>query len=299
MLKHLTQIKKYMPYLGGLIAFMSLIFIGQKIAVQFNGAHEASFFSQDVLILIFLLSITFAILSATLGVSWRYLLQAEGFAISMNFAISIFGKSQIAIYIPSKLVNLEGRQTLAINAGCSHQTLIKSTIWEIFLHAFAAGFMGSLLLVYAVPSGLIKFYALILTIIFSFALPSIYRLIEKDRIFALSGYMVFHLVSGVMFAYLISHLSHHQLSINLLAMIAGAYCLAWLSGFILPGAPSGLGVREVGLYLLISPWVDDKVLLNAIVASRIIITLGDIGFYLIGCGLSQLKSSKPSASYTL
>lgn len=299
MLKHLAFIKRYTHLLGGFVTLVSLIFIGQKIVGHFNAPIEKSLFTIDNLMITVLLSITFAIFSNTLGFAWRFLLMAEGDFIPKNLALSIFGKSQIAKYLPNKLFHVVGRQVLASNAGCSHQNLYKSTIWEVFLHAFSAGFVGSIFLIYSVPSGLTMFYALIVTLVICFAFPSIYRLIEKDRVFALSGYMVFHMIGGLIFAYLISHFSNDALALNQLAIIAGAYCLAWLAGFILPGAPGGLGVREFVLYMLISPWIDDKVLLNAIVVSRIITTLGDVGFFLIGCGLSHIKSSKPTTSYNL
>ena len=78
------------------------------------------------------------------------------------------------------------------------------------------------------------------------------------------------------------YVSHDFLSVNQLLMAAGAYSLAWLAGFVIPGAPGGLGVREFVLYALISPWVDDKVLLMAIASSRIVTTLGDVVFYIMG-----------------
>lgn len=295
MLRHFSQIKRYMPLLGGFIAIASLFFVGQKVATNFTALLQSKLFTPEIVIMIVFLSVIFAILSNALGFAWRFLLIAEGVPIPKNLALSIFGKSQIAKYLPGNVFHMVGRQVLAANAGCSHQKLLKSTVWEIFLHAFAAGFLGSILLVYSVPDGLTKFYALILTLLICFAFPSVYRLIEKDRVFALSGYIVFHMMGGLIFAYLINHFSHDAIAINQLAIIVGAYCFAWLAGFIIPGAPGGLGVREFVLYLLISPWINDKVLLNAIIVSRVVTTLGDVGFFMIGYSLGHLKSSKPSA----
>jgi uncharacterized membrane protein YbhN (UPF0104 family) len=38
-----------------------------------------------------------------------------------------------------------------------------------------------------------------------------------------------------------------------LAFLTGAYALAWLTGFVVPFAPSGLGVREATLAGLLAP----------------------------------------------
>lgn len=294
-----SKIKRLMPVIGALIAIASLSFVGHKIANNVHDLAQGKLFTSQVIILIAVLTIVFAIFSNVLGFAWRFLLQAEDVMMSKTLALAIFGKSQIAKYLPGNVFHMVGRQVLAANAGCSHSKLLKSTLWEIFLHAFAAGVLGSILLIYAIPSTLIQFYAVIITIIICFALPSLYRLIEKERVFAFGHYVSFHLMGGLMFAFLVSYFSDHGLAFNQLLIVSGAYCLAWLAGFVVPGAPGGLGVRELVLYTLISPWMDDKVLLNAILVSRVITTLGDVGFFMIGCCLGNLKTEKPSTSYGL
>lgn len=50
-------------------------------------------------------------------------------------------------------------------------------------------------------------------------------------------------------------------------LICGAYSLAWIIGFLIPGAPGGLGVRESALVLLlVGTFPRDVVLLIALLA---------------------------------
>lgn len=58
--------------------------------------------------------------------------------------------------------------------------------------------------------------------------------------------------------------------------VMSAYIVAWLMGFVVPGAPGGVGIREAALLLLLSGLVPQEVLLPAVVIQRIVSILGDI-----------------------
>jgi len=60
--------------------------------------------------------------------------------------------------------------------------------------------------------------------------------------------------------------------------IASAYVLAWLTGFLVPGASGGLGVREAALLLLLTPQTGEPAALALALSTRLITTLGDVVF---------------------
>jgi hypothetical protein len=59
-------------------------------------------------------------------------------------------------------------------------------------------------------------------------------------------------------------------------MIAGLFILSWLIGFITPGAPGGLGIRETMMVLFLGSVVTDDILFISAVAFRLICVAGDI-----------------------
>lgn len=69
------------------------------------------------------------------------------------------------------------------------------------------------------------------------------------------------------------------------ALLTAAFTVAWAVGFVTPGAPAGIGVREALLLLLLSPHlgVADASLLT--LALRICTTVGDLLCLGIGVGL--------------
>ena len=64
-------------------------------------------------------------------------------------------------------------------------------------------------------------------------------------------------------------------------MVCGAYVIAWLAGLVTPGAPAGIGVREIVMYALLHTLISQSDLLTAIVLARIVTVAGDLLFYLL------------------
>lgn len=74
--------------------------------------------------------------------------------------------------------------------------------------------------------------------------------------------------------------------------IVGAYSLAWLAGFLLPGAPAGLGVREAVLVLAIGPGVGDETATVTALLLRVATTLGDGAALATGLVVRRLRAAQ-------
>lgn len=62
-------------------------------------------------------------------------------------------------------------------------------------------------------------------------------------------------------------------------LLTGVFAIAWVAGFLTPGAPGGLGVREAIMVALLGPVYDPGTALALAVTLRIVSTAGDgVGF---------------------
>ena len=95
----------------------------------------------------------------------------------------------------------------------------------------------------------------------------------------------FHALAGSLFGLGALLLSPNDYSTARFVAAAFAYVIAWLAGFLVPGSPAGLGVREVVLLYLLSGHYPESTLLILILASRIVTTFGDVLFYLAALAL--------------
>ena len=63
--------------------------------------------------------------------------------------------------------------------------------------------------------------------------------------------------------------------------VLSAYIVAWVLGYIVPGASGGIGIREMALYLLLGPLLGEGLVLALAVIHRLITIIGDFLGYLI------------------
>jgi len=70
-----------------------------------------------------------------------------------------------------------------------------------------------------------------------------------------------------------------EMTVDLGFAIIGLYLLSWLAGFITPGAPSGLGVREVVMMMFLGDFVSVTILTAAMVMHRVLTVVGDVCAY--------------------
>ncbi len=69
-------------------------------------------------------------------------------------------------------------------------------------------------------------------------------------------------------------------------------CLAWMAGYLVPGAPGGLGVREAVMLLGLAPTVGEPSALAAALSYRMVTVLADV----VCAGLGHTWGSGQSAS---
>ena len=106
---------------------------------------------------------------------------------------------------------------------------------------------------------------------------------------ALGLHVGFHAVSGALFIALLALVATKPAGLHLPWLpFGGAYVLAWVAGFLTPGVPAGLGVREVVLLFLFRGMVHEADLLLAVVMSRVVTIAGDVLFF----GLASLIRPK-------
>jgi uncharacterized membrane protein YbhN (UPF0104 family) len=227
-----------------------------------------------------------------LAFAWKDLLGHFDESIDSCLAISIYGESQLAKYVPGNVFHFFGRQALGLEAGLSAWSLAKSAVWEIGLLIVA----GSTFFTIVLPNfylglpvnlALVLFAAVVLTITSIF-----YRWSSHLIARVLIWYMAFFIMSGLVFLTLLFLIvPENTMSGSSLIIFSGSYVVAWLFGFVTPGAPAGIGVREVVLLALLGAFVSEVDLLTAIIFARIVTVAGDILYFLFALVL-KLRVAK-------
>ena len=70
------------------------------------------------------------------------------------------------------------------------------------------------------------------------------------------------------------------------SMIA-SYMAAWAVGFVVPGAPGGIGVRELALFALLKNTMGEHTVVTLGVWHRLITVIGDMAAYVVAAGMRK------------
>jgi uncharacterized membrane protein YbhN (UPF0104 family) len=100
-------------------------------------------------------------------------------------------------------------------------------------------------------------------------------------------YFIFFLIAGLLLVIIVNTF----LNINFIitAKLVVIFSIAWVAGFIIPGAPGGIGVREAVIIFFITPIIGEAQSIAVAIALRFITLLGDVWFLIISDSKFYLK----------
>lgn len=256
------------------VAAAAILFLSR--ALQASWRELAPMIDISFLVSVLLLSFAYGACLFILSGSWYLTLrrQAPGHG-SAAQGVYVYLTANIAKYLPGNVFHFAGRQVLGARAGWGHGAIARATLLE--LGAVVTGILLLLFLSVAMaPADLLggmlpqrwaatvtphlRLVAFALLAVAALAFYAMARLHLSDRLFGVPASAVgravalcalfFGLYAGLVMLFA-ARLPVSQGGASLYS-IGLAYLLAWLAGFVVPGAPGGLGVRESVLVLLLA-----------------------------------------------
>ncbi len=271
--------KRWLHVLGGSLGVLGIVFVALRLHAYSEEMNFSRFDGGDWLLVAFL-SLTYGADNLLLAQAWRQLLLFLGIQVENRWAIKTYGLSQLAKYVPGNIFHLAGRQALGMAAGLPAGALAKSALWELGLIAVAGALFGLLALPLLWPA-LPVFIAMGMFAAMSVvAILALCKILASSVSMALLLQIAFLTVSGAVFIGILALVAPSSLSTSMLPALCGAYVVAWLAGLVTPGAPAGVGVRELVLLFLLKGVVTEADLLLAVVLGRVVTVFGDFSCFL-------------------
>ena len=278
------KIKRGLYFAGGVLALVGITFVLVRLR-SYQTEIDISMFNWTTWTVVSMMVLGYGLSNLMLAFAWRNLLEHFGALVTAHCAVWVYGVSQIAKYVPGNIFHLVGRQALGAAAGLPHWPLAKSAIWELGLIAAMGAIFGLLLL--PIFTGYVSFTAAPVFFIGAVILAVLIlgRVFSQAIAAASLWYAGFFLLSGILFVGLVElHTEPGAIDITDWLLLIGAYVVAWLAGFVTPGAPAGIGVRELVLLFLLQSLVGEAELVLAVVMSRVVTALGD-GLFFAGTSM--------------
>lgn len=269
-----NSLKYRLDIIGLVLGFIGVIFIVQQL-FQYYGKIDFSIFNASMVLSLGVLVLIYGLANLWLGQAWWCLLGHFGVESRRKWAIRTYGVSQLARYIPGNVFHFASRQVKGVAAGHSGRGLVCSTFLELGLLVLAA----SVLAIFVLPS----MYQLDMSLTGCLFAGAIFIVWAATKTFfsskvsqAFLCQLLYLMVTGVVFVGVLQLFTPDFLLQTHITFVISAYIIAWLIGLITPGAPAGIGVREVVLFALFHGQLPEAELLLVITVTRVIAMIGDL-----------------------
>lgn len=299
--------QKIIRIVTSLITVVALVFVAERILK--NQIWNLHLIDAKTLITISLAG-GMGYFAATVfqPISWRYLLLWFGESPrDFKNIYSIYGRTQIAKYVPGNVFHIANRHVMSLQAGSKNAPLLGAATFELLSYlfvsallclagyAFGARFEG-------LPISRILLVILAVVILFGLffyflpkiapKIPALSQLItdlqSRNRTLGkailsylpIFGFMLaFFAIASLIYAFIIIAV-HGSLAGISIPLVLSIYSIAYLVGLITPGAPAGIGVRETIMILLLTPYLGASEATLIALISRLVTVIGDLLFFL-------------------
>jgi len=304
---------------------LRILFFGASVAFLvhfasgFANADELRGIQRDTYVAIGIAVLLISLTSAMSAVAWGMLLVGLSCHVAVVQSVAVFLTTQIAKYLPGNVGHYVGRVALArTRLGVPSAPAILSLLHEAGLACAGALFVGLGLYCF-LPDGTLHgvtradsytafllFAAMLIGVIlaaemlrrrFKLHRALIRKLVDAiprlhSSLRALPLYVAGYALVGIAAVVIAASLVPLQARDG--ALICGAYSLAWIIGFLIPGAPGGLGVRESALVLLLADTFPKEVVLLIALLARVASVGADVLAFIIG--LLLIRKVQPDAN---
>lgn len=271
--------KLWLHWLGSALGFSGILFVGFRLN-EYWSAIDRSRFDGATWLVVLILAVVYGASGLFLASAWKSILKHLGVQASFVWSAKVYGVSQLGKYLPGNIFHLAGRQALGMSANVSAGALAKSSVWELGMICTAGALFSFLLLPIFVPDiGSVYPTVVWLAVVMGSAFL-LGRKWDGNIRWAFLLQVIFLGVSGLVFAILLGVFSGATIFQNSgVLLFVGAYVVAWLAGLATPGAPAGMGVREMVLIFLLGHSIPESELLPVVLLSRFVTVAGDALFF--------------------
>lgn len=292
---------------GVIITLLSAFYFVEAISKHWESLKSFKF-GMLTLQAMFAAGLLYATTYLVSAATWQRALRFLGATLALGHSAAIILVSQFAKYLPGNVGHHVGRVLLAQRAGLPAQLVVGSLLVDSLMVVLAAllcslpcypllwglanqrvAFSGAWLLVILGSLVVVGAAAWLKRALWlqSGAVARLVSILANPKSFSLLGqgiglYCISFLLGGLALSLLLGSLAPSVSPWTVLPQVVGVYAAAWLLGFLIPGAPAGLGIREACLLVGLTPIAGHDVALLAAALLRVSTTLMDAVVFAVG-----------------
>lgn len=217
---------------------------------------------------------------------------------------NVYITSNLGKYLPGNIMHFIGRNVLGVQYNISQSNMLLATILELaitLITTFVLTIIFSAQYFLTVFKLLIVDYKKIVVallvgalVVLCFGIILIYKHREKvsdiirvlgtrkNKRYILQGIglnLGTQIASGITYILVVVTIYNDSVSVNI--SLIGIYLLAWLVGFIMPGVPGGIGIKESILILLLNGLLPRDIILVSVIIHRCLNIIAEVLAFVI------------------
>lgn len=291
------NVKKAAKLVGNILTIGALVLIARRLLLI--DIDYTFLLQRNRILWMLVLTVLYGINVATTPIAWCLILKiTTGQTFPFLIVQKVFCKSNLLKYIPGNVFQYVGRNEIAMLYDVRHRDVALSTVLDIGANVigvivvavvcYATGFQIGLKSIGAYISWPVIMIGLLCAGVIALVLYKkralylhwVKRLCTRRNLMRYSIgigiYMFFAVYTALIYYVILTHILEVTIAWNTSFIVIGAYLLSWLLGFLVLGAPGGVGVRETVIVALLAAYMPTDPVLLAIIIYRIVNTLGDL-----------------------
>ncbi|SCM77389.1 conserved membrane hypothetical protein [uncultured Pleomorphomonas sp.] len=282
-------------FLGGVLTLVCVAFFATRLTAVLSAMPAGTVVTFPEWILVAVLAPAYAVTLALLASAWATLVGGRG--LSFPRLVDIYAMAQFGKYLPGNVLHLVGRHAVLRREGYSHIFLVKALLAENGLLVIAALSVGVGLSLLAPATALVD----LVSSVVSFAVEMRWLASALVLVLAAAGLTILGRLTGTPVwraspLVLLFFLAQSALFSALLAMRTGdlvpaafgAVALSWIVGFVTPGSPGGIGIREIVMLTMLGDTLAADDLVVTVALYRLVTFAGDA--IMFGFGFIRQRS---------
>jgi len=286
---------------GNIVTLVAIVFVVKQLFS--SGIDYRGIFSVNNIIPIITIIFSQAVLVLLNSYPWATLVTTiSEKRIDYMDIIEVYTKSNIYKYVPGNVFQYIGRNELASKRNIPHIKVAIATFLDVicnvisafalslfFLYDFTIKYIGEIDIKFILI--LMIFFLVCITVIIVMKERIVNYLIEKNirftrkyiyTFFKCFLYYIFSMIiTSLMYCIVVFGILKIPISFNLFINLFSAYILSWLVGFITPGAPAGIGIKEAVMVAVTGGLLNQPSIALSMIIIRILTTISDFIAYLI------------------
>jgi glycosyltransferase 2 family protein len=304
-----NRLKKLLPAIGSILTVLSLVYLAIKLFGNFKSIPP---FANGIEVFVVLIasSIVSSASFVLLAVGWSILLKGGGIQLPLVESFGIMGKAQIGKYLPGNVFHYVQRASLGAAFGITPEVSALSMGVEALLFpvcaliiVFTSLFFGQTNILRI--EDLIGDRTISIAVAAGIVLAGTAALIANKKtrrwLYERRGYVdgkraamclflygIFFIVMGLNNYFLVHFIWQKELPLQWYEYTWG-FTAAWLLGYIVPGAPGGIGIREAAVLAIYGPVMGDGMAASLAILWRLIATISDLMTFLAAFLISKVR----------